>query len=95
VCQDFPFQAQLFDFPPQAGQFLTLDGRQSVLAKVFIQIRLPDPLPNRLGCWLELSGKFMRRAARPHKLDHSPWSDWNEKAGSSEACSIGYDGHKP
>jgi hypothetical protein len=66
VCQDFPFQAQLLDFPPQAGQFLTLDGRQPVLAKAFIQIRLPDPSSNRLGRWLELSGELMGRAARPH-----------------------------
>jgi hypothetical protein len=57
---------------PKAGQLFPPAGGQAVAAQTLVQLRLPDPLADRVGRRLELARPLINRAPRAGQLDNSP-----------------------
>src|SRR3954452_9998732 len=54
--------------PPQLLELAPLRRGQTILSPPFIEVRLLDPVPDRLGRWLELPRQFLRRTPAPDHL---------------------------
>jgi hypothetical protein len=50
-------------------QLLPLRRRQTVVAAALVQVRLPDPVGDRVGRDLELTGQLKPRATGSYQLD--------------------------
>ena len=70
--QDFPFLAQHPVLTPQPHQPLPLLRGQPVGAPSLVQVRLSQPVPDRLRRRLELPGEPLRLAPTAHKLHYAP-----------------------
>src|SRR4051812_20849621 len=54
--------------PPQLLELAPLRRGQTILSPPFVEVRLLDPVPDRLGRWFELPRQFLRRPPPPNHL---------------------------
>src|SRR4051812_40781587 len=54
--------------PPQLLELAPLRRGQTILSPSFVEVSLLDPVPDRLGRWLELPRQFLRRPPPPNHL---------------------------
>src|SRR6266850_6606344 len=69
--QYLPLFTQRSHLATQLAEFLTLFGRETIGALAVVEIRLADPVPDRLGRGFKLPSQFLGTLAGAHQLDQA------------------------
>src|SRR5712691_13364217 len=69
--QDLPLFTQRTVLATQLAEFLPLFGRETIRALAVVEIRLADPVPDRLRRGLELPSQFLGALASAHQFDQA------------------------